>query len=193
MSCAASPATRWKTNHPRNSPLASRGPSARPCTIQTRYATRLPRSPNGQPPNYARRVRSAAPCKCSPPPTVSNPAAPRHSASGSTGFATPIADSRPIVAAASRIFEDIRREGVAYRKAGVLLLDLSSENSVAPTLFPEAPDDHLMRAVDTINARHGRGAVGLGLAATGATWRMRQQHRSPRFTTRWQELATARL
>ena len=119
-----------------------------------------------------------------------DPAAPRHSASA--GFATPTADSRPI-AAASRIFEDIRREGVAYRKAGVLLLDLSSQDSAAPTLFPETPDDGLMQSVDAINARHGRGAIGLGLAATGATWRMRQQHRSPRFTTRWQELATARL
>ena len=47
-----------------------------------------------------------------------DPAAPRHSASGSTGFATPTADSRPIAAAASRIFEHIRRKGVAYRKAG---------------------------------------------------------------------------
>ena len=81
----------------------------------------------------------------------------------------------------------------AYRKAGVLLLDLSPEDSVAPTLFPETPDDRLMPAVDAINARHGQGAIGLGLAATGAAWRMRQQHRSPRFTTRWQELATARL
>ena len=122
-----------------------------------------------------------------------DPAAPRHSASGSAGFATPTADSRPIAAAASRLFENIRRNDVAYRKAGVLLLDLSSEDRVAPTLFPKTPDDGLMRAFDAINAQHGRGAIGLGLAATGATWRIRQQHRSPRFTTRWQELATARL
>ena len=51
---------------------------------------------------------------------------------------------------------------MAYRKAGVLLLDLSSEDSVAPTLFPETPDDGLMQSLDAINARHGRGAVGLG-------------------------------
>ena len=70
-----------------------------------------------------------------------DPAAPRHSASGSAGFVTPTADSRPIAATALRVLEDIRREGVAYRKAGILLLDLSSEDSVAPTLFPETPDD----------------------------------------------------
>ena len=156
------------------------------------YATRLPRSPNGQPPNCARRVRSAAPCKCSPPPTVSIPPRPNTRPRDRRGLHAD-SDSRPIAAAASRIFEDIRREGVAYRKAGVLLLDLSSQDSVTPTLFPKPPDDGLMQSVDAINARHGRGAIGLGLAATGATWRMRQQHRSPRFTTRWQELATARL
>ena len=70
--------------------------------------------------------------------------------------------------AASQIFEDISRKGVAYRKAGMLLLNRSAENNAVPTLFPEAPDDRLMRAVDAINAQHGLAAIGLGLAATGS-------------------------
>ena len=193
MNCAVSPAMRWRPSRRRSNLLASPRPSAGPCAIRARFATRLPRSPE----SAAAKLRTARQVCGALQVFVAtdrfDPTPPRHSASGSAGFVTPTADSRPIAATALRVLEDIRREGVAYRKAGVLLLDLSSEDSVAPTLFPETPDDRLMPVVDAINKRHGRGAIGLGLAATGAAWRMRQQHRSPRFTTRWQELATARL
>ena len=93
-----------------------------------------------------------------------DPTPPRHSASGSAGFVTPTADSRPIAATALRVLEDIRREGVAYRKAGVLLLDLSSEDSVAPTLFPETPGEpaDAGRRCDQQAARAGRHRLGAG-------------------------------
>ena len=68
---------------------------------------------------------------------------------------TPTADSRAIVAAAIRIFERIWKEGFAWRKAGVLLLDLSSADDIQPTLFTDqvSNSDGLMKAVDRINDR----------------------------------------
>ena len=48
-----------------------------------------------------------------------------------------------------------------------------------------------MQAVDRINGRFGRGSIGLGLAARTAEWRMRQERLSPRYTTRWRDLAAA--
>lgn len=121
---------------------------------------------------------------------------PRRSASASSTFMTPTSDSRAIVGAALRIFERIWREGFAYRKAGVLLLDLSAAKDAMPSLFdaPPAPGaDRLMAAVDRINGRFGRGAVGLGLAPKSEQWRMRQARLSPRFTTRWKEIPKARM
>lgn len=53
----------------------------------------------------------------------------------------------------------------------------------------------LMRAVDQINARHGREAVRYGAAGDGRSrrqpqqrWRTKFEQRSPRYTTGWKEL-----
>ena len=61
------------------------------------------------------------------------------------------------------------------------------------SLFEDGPSENgrLMQAVDRINGRFGRGSIGLGLAARTAEWRMRQERLSPRYTTRWRELAAA--
>jgi DNA polymerase V len=108
---------------------------------------------------------------------------------------SPTADSRAIVAAAMRIFDRIWREGFAWRKAGILLLDLSSEADVQPNLFSNQTtgSDGLMEAVDRINDRFGRGSVGLGLSAKNAEWRMRQDQLSPHYTTRWKEIPNVRM
>jgi hypothetical protein len=44
--------------------------------------------------------------------------------------------------------------------------------------------------VDTINARYGRGSVGLGLSLTGTGqgWRMERESLSPTITTEWADL-----
>jgi DNA polymerase V len=121
--------------------------------------------------------------------------APQRSASASSTFMSPTADSRAVVAAAIGIFERIWRDGFAWRKAGVLLLDLSSADDIQPTLFTNriAGSDALMKAVGRINDRYGRGAIGLGLAAKDAEWRMRQGQLSPHYTTRWKEIPKVRM
>lgn len=108
---------------------------------------------------------------------------------------TPTADSRTITAAALRIFQRIWRGGIPYRKAGVLLLELSQAQDVMPSLFDDRlhRGDQLMKAIDRVNGRFGRGAIGLGLSPQRATWRMRQERLSPRYTTRWQDIPSARI
>ena len=123
----------------------------------------------------------------------------QYKTAASTTFMTPTADSRAIVAASLRILESLWRDGFAYRRGGVLLLDLSPADNVAPSLFDygfdygAAGEDQLMKAIDRINGRFGRGAVGLGLATANAQWRMSQKRLSPRFTTRWRDIPKARI
>lgn len=56
----------------------------------------------------------------------------------------------------------------------------------------------LMMAMDALNHRFGRDSVRLGstaVASSGAdvrVWATKQERRSPRYTTRWAEMATVR-
>lgn len=88
-------------------------------------------------------------------------------------------DSRDIAAAALRLLDRLWREGYAWRKAGVLLLDLTDTAAIPAQLFDAHPFDthpfdtrparadgtRLMAAMDRLNDRFGRGTVTLGLAS----------------------------
>ncbi len=71
------------------------------------------------------------------------------------------------------------------------MLDLTAKGSAPLSLFDALAthNDGLMLAIDTINAKHGRGSVGLGLAGKDQDWRMRRDNLSPSYTTKWDDLA----
>lgn len=111
----------------------------------------------------------------------------------------PSSDTTQIVAAALRGLRSIYAPGYMLAKAGVLLLDLSSQDVQQMELLAGPVErDHsaLMEAVDKINGRFGRGAVQLassGYAHTDESgWRQRQEMPTPRFTTRLDEIPIAR-
>ncbi len=87
------------------------------------------------------------------------------------------------------------RPGSRYTKAGVMLYGLVPETPAQGHLFRPADPKHsaLMQTIDAINRRAGHEAV--VFAATrpqqeAAAWSMRCALRSPRYTTRWDELLT---
>lgn len=45
-----------------------------------------------------------------------------------------------------------------------------------------------MSTLDVLNARMGRATVRYGAEGFEAAWRMKGEMRSPRYTTRWEEL-----
>lgn len=52
-----------------------------------------------------------------------------------------------------------------------------------------------MAAMDTLNERFGKGTLHVGSTALqGAirTWGMRQERRTPQYTTRWEDVPVAR-
>ena len=120
-----------------------------------------------------------------------NPNAAQKSLSGSVTFDHPTSEARAITGAATRILNRIWRDGFAWKKAGVLLLDLCAKGTVPLSLFEPVVqhDDGLMLAMDSINQRYGRGSIRLGLAGKDQDWRMRRENLSPSFTTKWTELA----
>jgi len=106
----------------------------------------------------------------------------------------------PFVKASRRLLEPIYRSGYGYKKAGVCLYDIRPSRPHQESLFGRGrgEDEDLMEAVDHVNREHGRGAIGLaaaglpgGKGTLGREWTMKRQKRSPRYTTRWDELPVA--
>ena len=87
------------------------------------------------------------------------------------------------------------KDGYHYKKAGVMLSDITfgHDQGMLFDVRDHERDHRLMEAMDQVNLRMGAGtvrpAVG-GLRKRG--WMMAQRCRSPRYTTRWDELVEAR-
>lgn len=105
----------------------------------------------------------------------------------------PKSDSTPeLRALALQGLARLLRPGYAIRKAGVTLGGLEQASQIARRLWD---DEHfeaqrrLMAAVDQLNCKWGRDTVQCGLFPNEGVWFTRFGARSPRYTTRWAELA----
>jgi DNA polymerase V len=105
------------------------------------------------------------------------------------------ADSRRLVRAALFGLDQIYKQGLIYKKAGIILSDIRQAENHQGDLFTKIDEEkskQVMHAMDALNHLYGANTV--VLASTGATvgnprfWRMRANHKSPRFTTRWNEI-----
>jgi DNA polymerase V len=82
--------------------------------------------------------------------------------------------------------EQIYRPGYRYKKAGVMLNKLTPAEQLSMRLFGDERFERsrrVMKAVDEINARHGRNTVRLGAACAGGRWETKFMRRSRRYTT----------
>ncbi len=98
-----------------------------------------------------------------------------------------------IVHAAKELLSRLYREGVSYRKVGIMLSGLVLEQHAQPLLFPAtkvpaAKQKKLMQALDAINSEWGRKVLRFASEGMEQGWQMRQQRRTARFTTRWSEI-----
>ena len=112
----------------------------------------------------------------------------------------PTDDSRELIHAAIQGLRQLWRKGYAYHKAGIMLLDLSPKANRQLTLTetPQTEEEarrseRLMATVDKLNRELGRGTIQLGLPRVGNAWTLRAEHRTPRYTTRWEELVNVKL
>lgn len=117
---------------------------------------------------------------------------PQYSNSTSVALVTASQDTSELIQAAHQALRHIFKEGYAYHKAGVMLLDLVPLNAVQGNLFDpldRAKRTVLMNALDQINHDFGLGSIRYAAEGLSPRWRMKQEHRSPRYTTCWSELA----
>ena len=116
------------------------------------------------------------------------------------GLLVPLADASDdtlvLTTAALAGLKAIYRAGFQYKKAGIMLTLLSDRRTRQATLFDDgagrARSSSLMAAMDAVNAQFGRDTLRAGAAGTEQRWAMRSENRSPRYTTRWDELPEVR-
>jgi DNA polymerase V len=113
----------------------------------------------------------------------------------------PSADTAALLGAALQGLQGIYRPGFKYAKAGVMLLDLQPDHVQQGELDwgqeadPACERQRLMSALDAINQRFGKGTMKLASAGLGGerrVWSMRQELRTPAYTTRWADIPVAR-
>lgn len=85
------------------------------------------------------------------------------------------------------------QQGYAYKRAGVILSDLSPHDHDQGILFEQNNEHHqkfkqLMKTIDAINNEWGSNMVHSAAQGTQASTRAQQTHRSPAYTTRWDSL-----
>ena len=124
---------------------------------------------------------------------------PQYSRSITVPLRRPSADTAVIVSAAVNGLRLIYRPGFKLAKAGVMLMDLQPDSVQQGELALEDDDVHstsgLMAALDGLNQRYGRGTVQMasaGLAGERRIWSMKQERRTPGYTTCWADMLVVR-
>ncbi|HMH20215.1 MAG TPA: DUF4113 domain-containing protein, partial [Puia sp.] len=98
---------------------------------------------------------------------------------------------RPALELVEQLFEN----GKSYKKAGVMLSGLVPDASIQGNLFvPAEQNQHrfLMHTIDNINFSMRDDAVKFGSSGMNKDWKMRQEKRSDRYSTRWEDLVVVR-
>ena len=124
---------------------------------------------------------------------------PQFSRSTTVPLRRPSADTAVIIAAALAGLRAIYRPGFKLAKGGVMLLDLQPDTVQQGELMleddNEAHSAKLMAALDGLNLRYGRGTLlmaSAGLAGQQRAWSMKQERRTPAYTTCWADMPIAR-
>ena len=87
------------------------------------------------------------------------------------------------------------RDGYAYSKAEIMLLDLRQRGEFTDDMFATtqpAAAEQVMAVLDQINRKWGRGTLRPAGVPAAPEWAMRREMMSPGYTTKFSELWTVR-
>lgn len=117
----------------------------------------------------------------------------RHGPTVSSYVTLPVATSatneliKPAVGLVDKLYE----AGRIYKKAGVMLSGIVPDATIQANLFVAENKNNnrfLMSMLDNVNFAMRDDMVKFAASGTKRDWKMRQELRSPRYTTRWEEL-----
>lgn len=105
---------------------------------------------------------------------------------------SPTNDTMQLVNIALWILKRLYKPNYQYAKTGVMLGELVPIQGVQNDLFSQAQvnpkTSKLMLTLDDINKKMGRDCLKLASEGFKRPWRMKQENKSPSYTTKWNEL-----
>ena len=117
------------------------------------------------------------------------PESPQYHASAQATFIPPTNHTPELISSGIELLRKIYRPGFQYKKTGVMLTELIPGDQVQMSLFEDGNDQrHLQSVVDSLNRKLGQNTVRYASMGMDQTWTMRQQRKSPCYTTQWDEL-----
>ena len=120
-----------------------------------------------------------------------NPDAPQYANCQSSYFVKSSHCTSYITAMAKKCLKQIYRSGYAYKKVGLILLDLVDDEYEQFDLLSvkdRMRSDVLMNTMDEINMRFGKKSIFLSAEGVCHPWAMQSNFRTPNYTTCWEEL-----
>lgn len=115
---------------------------------------------------------------------------PQYSPSLSIALPQPTNDSLVVNRWADYLVGRMFKPEYEYKKAGIMLGEISPQGVYqSDWLEPlQATDTRLMNALDGLNQRFGRGTVKVSTQGAFKEWQMKQERKSPNYTTCWNEV-----
>jgi Nucleotidyltransferase/DNA polymerase involved in DNA repair len=105
----------------------------------------------------------------------------------------PTSDTIEITKAALQIVEDIYVKGICYKKAGVVLSDITNNTAIQQNLFDDIQNRpqrfKLMNTIDKLNHRYGLKSIKLAVeGADKEAWHSKSEHRSGNYISDLNEI-----
>jgi DNA polymerase V len=127
-----------------------------------------------------------------------NPKLPQYNNAHTIKLTSPTSFTPDLTKYALEALDQIYVLGYFYNRSGVILTNIMPEDRSPADLF-EAKDDQfvhkrrsVMATVDQLNRKWGQSTIHAAAQGTTHTWYMRQNNKSPRYTTSWMELPAIR-
>jgi len=107
-------------------------------------------------------------------------------------FNSPTNDNRELLVMANRLVDELYEKDVPYKKTGITLNGLVSNQTEQASLFDTREDkaeawQTVNTVMDSLNQR-GRDTILLGSRLKQGHWKAKKESRSPAYTTNWKEL-----
>ncbi len=116
---------------------------------------------------------------------------PQHFLNQTIHLATPTSDLREIVSVAVATIRGSFMKGALYKKAGVIVWNISPNDAVQGNLFDptdRTKQERLAKAIDAINLRNGHNAVRTAVQGNDKSWHVKSEHVSRQYTTNLREI-----